>query len=87
MSTIALAVAPVALVLKALRALHPSYELWRNFTYEYERDRLAIDLINGSPLLREWVDDCDAAPADLENLAKLDEQSWREEREAFLLYR
>jgi len=77
----------IALVLKALRALHPSYELWRNFTYEYERDRLAIDLINGSPLLREWVDDGDAAPADLENLAKLDEQSWREEREAFLLYR
>jgi hypothetical protein len=77
----------VALVLKALRALHPSYELWRNFTYEYERDRLAIDLINGSPLLREWVDDGDAAPGDLENLAKLDEQSWREEREAFLLYR
>jgi uncharacterized protein YbbC (DUF1343 family) len=77
----------IALVLKALRALHPSYELWRNFNYEYERDRLAIDLINGSPLLREWVDDGDAAPADLENLAKVDEQSWREEREAFLLYR
>ena len=77
----------IALVLKALRTLHPSYELWRNFTYEYERDRLAIDLINGSPLLREWVDDGDAAPADLENLAKVDERSWREEREAFLLYR
>jgi uncharacterized protein YbbC (DUF1343 family) len=76
-----------ALVLKALRALYPSYELWRNFTYEYERDRLAIDLINGSTLLREWVDDPDATPADLENLAKLDEQSWREERESVLLYR
>jgi hypothetical protein len=44
-------------------------------------------VINGSPLLREWVDDGDAAPADLENLAKLDERSWREEREPFLLYR
>ncbi|HEX5606184.1 MAG TPA: DUF1343 domain-containing protein [Candidatus Binatia bacterium] len=76
-----------ALVLKALRALCPSYELWRNFTYEYERERLAIDLINGSPLLREWVDDPEATPADLENLAKLDERSWSEEREPFLLYR
>jgi uncharacterized protein YbbC (DUF1343 family) len=76
-----------ALVLKALRALCPSYELWRNFTYEYERERLAIDLINGSPLLREWVDDSEAIPADLENLAKLDERSWSEEREPFLLYR
>ena len=77
----------IALACKALRALHPRYELWRNFTYEYERDRLAIDVINGSSLLREWVDDGDAAPADLETLAKLDEESWREEREAFLLYR
>jgi len=77
----------IALACKALRALYPSYELWRNFTYEYERDRLAIDVINGSPLLREWVDDGDAAPADLENLAKLDERWWREEREPFLLYR
>jgi uncharacterized protein YbbC (DUF1343 family) len=77
----------VALVLKALRALHPGYDLWRSFAYEYERDRLAIDLINGSSLLREWVDDPAGATGDLENLANIDEQSWREEREAFLLYR
>jgi uncharacterized protein YbbC (DUF1343 family) len=42
---------------KALRQLQPDYPLWRDFAYEYEHDRLAIDLINGSPLLREWVDD------------------------------
>ncbi len=77
----------IALAYKALRALYPGYELWRNFAYEYERDRLPIDVINGSPLLREWVDDADAAPADLEALAMIDEESWREEREAYLLYR
>jgi uncharacterized protein YbbC (DUF1343 family) len=76
----------VALACKALRALYPGYELWRNFTYEYERDRLAIDVINGSPLLREWVDDPAAAPADLEELADEDEKSWREERREYLLY-
>ena len=31
--------------------------LWRDFPYEYVFDKLAIDVINGSPLLREWVDD------------------------------
>jgi len=77
----------VALVFKAVRALHPGYDLWRSFTYEYERDRLAIDLINGSSLLREWVDDPAGTTDDLQNLANIDEQSWREEREAFLLYR
>jgi uncharacterized protein YbbC (DUF1343 family) len=76
----------IALALKALRMLSPGYDLWRNFVYEYERDRLAIDVINGSPLLREWVDDTAAVPEDLEQLAGADEQSWREERAASLLY-
>jgi len=75
-----------ALAFKALRRLHPDYPLWRDFPYEYERDRLAIDVINGSELLREWVDDPDAAPADLDAIALRDEEVWREEREQVLLY-
>jgi uncharacterized protein YbbC (DUF1343 family) len=75
------------LAFKALRRLQPDYELWRDFHYEYEKDRLAIDIINGSPLLREWVDDAQATPADLDALTAPDEASWREEREAFLIYR
>jgi len=77
----------VALALKALRKLRPDYSLWREFAYEYEHDRLAIDLINGGELLRRWVDDPAAAPADLEALAAPDEHAWRAEREALLLYR
>jgi uncharacterized protein YbbC (DUF1343 family) len=76
-----------ALAFKALRQLQPDYELWRDFPYEYERGRLAIDLINGSELLRQWVDDPEATPADLDALAEPDEVAWREEREAVLLYR
>jgi uncharacterized protein YbbC (DUF1343 family) len=67
----------MALAFKALRRLCPGYPLWRDFPYEYERDRLAIDLINGSPLLREWVDDAAATPADLDALACADETDWR----------
>jgi uncharacterized protein YbbC (DUF1343 family) len=77
----------IALALKSLRLLKPGYDLWRNFPYEYERDRLAIDVINGSELLRKWVDDPAAAPGDLDALAKADEESWLEERESVLLYR
>jgi len=77
----------IALAFKALRKLKPGYALWRHFPYEYERDRLAIDVIDGSPLLREWVDDSDATPADLEALVAADEETWREERQAVLLYR
>ncbi|MGH8133799.1 MAG: exo-beta-N-acetylmuramidase NamZ family protein, partial [Steroidobacteraceae bacterium] len=46
-----------ALAFKALRRLRPGYPLWADFPYEYEQGRLAIDVINGSELLRRWVDD------------------------------
>jgi uncharacterized protein YbbC (DUF1343 family) len=75
-----------ALAFKALRKLRPDYELWRDFPYEYERDRLAIDLINGSDLLRRWVDDPSATAADLDALAAPDEHAWREARADALLY-
>jgi len=77
----------MALAFKALRRLRPDYELWRDFPYEYEYDRLAIDLINGGELLRQWVDDPEADPDDLEALAGPDEVAWIAEREAVLLYR
>jgi uncharacterized protein YbbC (DUF1343 family) len=75
-----------ALVFKALRYQQPDYPLWREFPYEYELDRLAIDVINGSALLREWVDDNQAEPGDLDAITLADEQAWEEERQAFLLY-
>ena len=77
----------LALAFKGLRALRPDYPLWRDFSYEYETERLAIDVINGSELLRRWVDDPAASAADLDDLAKADESSWAEEREPLLLYR
>ena len=76
----------VALAFKALRRLHPDYQLWRDFAYEYEVGRRAIDVINGSELLRQWVDDPAATPADLEALAAADEVDWRAARQAVLLY-
>jgi len=75
-----------ALAFKAIRRLHPEYAIWRDFAYEYEFDRLAIDVINGGPALREWVDDPVARPADLEAAAARDEQRWREETAGLLLY-
>ena len=76
----------VALALKALRALAPQYDLWRDFPYEYETGRLAFDVINGSELLRRWIDDRAATPTDLDALAAPDEAAWREERRAVMVY-
>ena len=75
-----------ALAFKAIRRLYPDYPIWRDFPYEYEFDRLAIDVINGGPTLREWVDDPSAAAGDLESVASRDEQAWTTEVRDLLLY-
>ncbi len=75
-----------ALAFKAIRRLYPDYPIWRDFPYEYEFERLAIDVINGGPALREWVDDAAAMPGDLNAIAGADEAAWREEIAGLLLY-
>jgi uncharacterized protein YbbC (DUF1343 family) len=75
-----------ALAFKALRVQAPGYPLWRDFAYEYEHDRLAIDLINGGPALREWVDDPKSTPEDLDAITRPDEAAWMETRKPHLLY-
>jgi uncharacterized protein YbbC (DUF1343 family) len=76
-----------ALAFKAIRRLYPDYPLWRDFPYEYVHDRLAIDVINGSELLRRWVDDSTTTPADLDAITTPDEQAWASERAACVVYR
>src|SRR5882672_4598299 len=75
-----------ALAFKAIRNLYPDYPLWRDFPYEYEHGKLAIDVINGGPLLREWVDDASAKPQDLDAITLPDEHAWSSQRQPYLLY-
>ncbi len=75
-----------ALGFKAIRAIYPDYDLWRDFPYEYEFGKLAIDVINGGPGLRAWVDDAAATPGDLEALTMPDEAAWAAARKPHLIY-
>ena len=76
----------VALLLKAIRQMHPDYEIWRDFPYEYETERLAIDLLSGGTFLREWVDNTSASPTDFDARLKPDEEAWAEMRRPHLIY-
>ncbi len=76
----------VCLFLKAVRTIYPHYNIWRDFPYEYEVDRLAFDLIHGGPRIREWIDDSASAPEDLEKELVRDEGEWKEKISKFLLY-
>ena len=75
-----------ALAFKAIRRLYPDYDLWRDFPYEYELGKLPIDVINGGPGLKQWVDDPTAEPGDLDALTAPDEAAWAAERRPFLRY-
>lgn len=77
----------LALAFKSIRRLYPQYQLWRDFPYEYEFGKLAIDVINGGPELREWVDNAAGLPSDLETPTLCDEAAWTEVRAPYLLYR
>jgi uncharacterized protein YbbC (DUF1343 family) len=75
-----------ALGFKAIRALYPQYDLWRDFPYEYAFGRLPIDVINGGPDLRLWVDDATATADDLDRLTVPQEAAWADARTPHLLY-
>ena len=71
---------------KAIRRLYHDYDLWRDFPYEYAFGKLPIDVINGGPALREWVDDAASVQGDLDVKASADEAAWTEARRPFLIY-
>lgn len=77
----------VAGLLKALRHVEPARELWRYHEYEYELDRVPIDVINGGPELRQWVDSPDLSFTQFEHALRQAELRWLEQREHFLIYR
>lgn len=74
------------LFFKALRSLQSERFAWRQPPYEYENERLPIDLLSGSTFVRDWVDDPGATPKDFDEKVKPDENAWSDERRPFLLY-
>ncbi|MEO9633809.1 MAG: DUF1343 domain-containing protein [Parasphingorhabdus sp.] len=75
-----------ALALKAIGKLYFGYELWRDFPYEYVQDKLAFDVINGGPSLREWIESPSSIANDLEAITAPGERAWGEMLREFLLY-
>ena len=76
----------IAGLLKSLRHTEPAYDIWRFHPYEYELDRKPIDVINGGPGLRTWVDDPNQGFDVFDAQLREAENRWKEEREPFLLY-
>lgn len=71
---------------KCVRELHPEIDLWLAPPYEYEREKMPIDILSGDERLRQWVDDGNADGGDWDKILRPDEDEWMEERRPYLLY-
>jgi uncharacterized protein YbbC (DUF1343 family) len=72
-------------LLREVRKRFPEEFAWRLPPYEYELERLPIDLLNGSERVRAWIDS-DASFREIDAWFENDERAWRELRKPFLLY-
>ena len=77
----------VCAALKAIRNLQPDYPLWNPPPFEYEEEKLPIDILAGDDGLRLWVDDSSAEWGDLEAKLTQDERAWKKESRKFHLYK
>lgn len=58
---------------------------WNKLAYEYEYDRLAIDLINGSSSIRKWIEK-NGDPSELDTLEKTNRDEFMNKRAQCLIY-
>ncbi len=77
----------IALMLKCIREIDAKYTIFRDFPYEYTQNKLAFDVINGGPRLRNWIEDSRLGVKDLEKSLKMDEKKWSKTRQKYLLYK
>ena len=78
-------VAVGAALLREFRGMAPDRFAWRQPPYEYEHEKQPIDILSGSPALREQVD-AQVPLADIVASWRDDEAAFRKLREQFLLY-
>ena len=75
----------MACFFKALKQVQPELMAWRQPPYEYEYERLPIDLINGNEGLKHWVDGDDDISSLKAALAQ-DRKSWLQSVQDVLMY-
>ena len=74
-----------AALLHQFRRFDPAKFAWRPPPYEYEHDKLPIDILAGSSTLREQVEG-GLAPKEIADSWRNDEAAFRNARQPFLLY-
>lgn len=76
----------VASILKTIRSLYPDLPLWTTPPYEYEYERVPIDVITGGRRFREWVEDPHTDWEPFMREITQDETQWQEYSRRWRLY-
>jgi uncharacterized protein YbbC (DUF1343 family) len=74
-----------AALIAAFHRAQPDNPIWRQPPYEYEKDKLPIDILAGSSRFREQIE-AGASGADMADSWRGDERAFKELRAAYLLY-
>jgi len=74
-----------AALIAAFHRAAPERPLWRQPPYEYEHEKLPIDILSGSPALREQIE-AGASAGEMGDSWRGDERAFKELRAPFLLY-
>jgi uncharacterized protein YbbC (DUF1343 family) len=74
-----------AALIGAFHRAAPSQPLWRQPPYEYEHEKLPIDILAGSPGFREQIE-ANATPVAMADSWRADERAFKELRAEYLLY-
>ncbi|MFV1966534.1 MAG: exo-beta-N-acetylmuramidase NamZ domain-containing protein [Pirellulaceae bacterium] len=64
-------------IIACIRTLYPDDFQWLDPPYEYENERMPIDILSGSSELRRNLEAGRTSPEDVERLAQVDETSWQ----------
>lgn len=73
-------------ILACVRSLYPDHFAWLPPPYEYEQERMPIDILSGSEPLREAIDAGRTSPANVLQLAELDHEDWLQRSSRSHLY-
>lgn len=72
-------------MLASVCRLWPQAFQWLRPPYEYETEKMPIDILSGGSDLRKGIQNCHT-PKHLDELTRLDEESWWREVQPYLLY-
>jgi uncharacterized protein YbbC (DUF1343 family) len=74
-----------AALIAAFHRTVPERPLWRQPPYEYEPEKLPIDILAGTPTLRQQIE-AGASAGEMADSWRGDERAFKELRTPFLLY-